>query len=152
MSHIKRGASIIVPDSLSVDARMPLEAARRQIRLSLALMKEGWDDRATWPPKRRADPCPACATSTTSRGCDKSQLVVILDQHEHQFFLPTCKLAVQSFLTTIDRKTNVLLGSPVSLSAHRAQPHYDIQCVQNYDTKRSILQPGAGRLRLPSRG
>lgn len=38
MSHIKRGASIVVPDSLSVDARMPLEAARRQIRLSLALI------------------------------------------------------------------------------------------------------------------
>lgn len=37
-------------------------------------MKEGWDDRATWPPKRRADLRPACATSTTSRGCDKSQL------------------------------------------------------------------------------
>ena len=28
MSHIKHGASIAVPDSLSVDARMPLEAAR----------------------------------------------------------------------------------------------------------------------------
>jgi hypothetical protein len=38
MSHIKRGASIVVPDSLSVDAGMPLEAARRQIRLSLALI------------------------------------------------------------------------------------------------------------------
>jgi len=38
MSHIKHSASIVVLDSLSVNARMPLEAARRQIRLSLVLI------------------------------------------------------------------------------------------------------------------
>ena len=38
MSHIKRSVSIVVPNSLSIDARMLLEAARRHIRLSLALI------------------------------------------------------------------------------------------------------------------
>jgi len=48
MSHIKRGASIVVPDSLSVDARMPLEAARRQIRLSSALIFGNYSGSLGW--------------------------------------------------------------------------------------------------------